>query len=157
MDFRRQTNRKLDDEHRSALSLYGGLEQALVARDTEGLARLLQPVRAPPRRGHRPSFRLRGAGALPRLAAAGEGDIAELLAEEHAAIRDVAAILLPLAKIGAAALDARQSETFRRCALELVERQVSHIQKESMALLPMLEELLDEDVDRELSFAYSAG
>ena len=56
-----------------------------------------------------------------------------------------------------AALDARQSETFRRCALELVERQVSHIQKESMALLPMLEELLDEDVDRELSFAYSAG
>ena len=34
---------------------------------------------------------------------------------------------------------------------------VAHIQKETMALLPLLDDLLDEDSDRELSFAYSAG
>jgi hemerythrin-like domain-containing protein len=157
VDFRRQTNRKLDDEHRSALSLYGSLEQALVTRDADALARLcsLFARHLAEDIGHHFDFEERE--LFPRLAAAGEGDIAELLAEEHAAIRDVASILLPLARIGAAALDARQSDTFRRCALELVERQVAHIQKESMALLPMLEELLDEDVDRELSFAYSTG
>jgi len=39
----------------------------------------------------------------------------------------------------------------------MVERQVSHIQKETMALLPMLDDLLDDETDRELSFAYAAG
>ena len=42
-------------------------------------------------------------------------------------------------------------------ALEMVERQVSHIQKETMALLPVLEDLLDEETDRQLAFAYAAG
>jgi hypothetical protein len=42
-------------------------------------------------------------------------------------------------------------------ALEIVERQVSHIQKETMALLPVLEDLLDEETDRELAFAYASG
>ena len=37
----------------------------------------------------------------------------------------------------------------------IVERQVAHIQKESMALLPLLDDLLDEDDDRELAFAYA--
>jgi hypothetical protein len=39
----------------------------------------------------------------------------------------------------------------------MVERQVAHIQKETMALLPLLEDLLDDDADRELSFAYAAA
>jgi hypothetical protein len=44
----------------------------------------------------------------------------------------------------------------KRGAIELVERQVSHIQKETMALLPMLDDLLDEESDRGLTFAYAA-
>ena len=47
--------------------------------------------------------------------------------------------------------------SFRRGALEIVERQVAHIQKETMALLPMLDDLLDEETDRELAFAYASG
>jgi hypothetical protein len=39
----------------------------------------------------------------------------------------------------------------------MVERQVAHIQKETMALLPMLDGLLDEETDRALSFAYTSG
>lgn len=31
---------------------------------------------------------------------------------------------------------------------------VSHIQKETMALLPLLEDLLDDETDRELAMAY---
>ena len=41
--------------------------------------------------------------------------------------------------------------------LELVERLVSHIQKETMALLPLLDDLLDEDTDRELAMAYASA
>src|SRR5690606_429484 len=93
-----------------------------------------------------------------RLADAGEGDIAELLAEEHAAIRAVADELLPLARAAAAgSLGGGGWHTLQVGALEMVERQVSHSQKETMALLPMLEDLLDDDTDRELAFAYAAA
>ena len=40
---------------------------------------------------------------------------------------------------------------------ELIERMVSHIDKETLALLPMVDDLLDEEADRELAFAYAAG
>ncbi|HYQ99934.1 MAG TPA: hemerythrin domain-containing protein, partial [Casimicrobiaceae bacterium] len=45
----------------------------------------------------------------------------------------------------------------QRGVSELVERQVAHIQKETMALLPMLDDLLDEETDRALAFAYAAA
>ena len=48
-------------------------------------------------------------------------------------------------------------EALKRGVLELVERLVSHIQKEEMALLPLLDDLLDDETDRQLAFAYAAG
>jgi hemerythrin-like domain-containing protein len=53
-------------------------------------------------------------------------------------------------------LDDAPWAALRRLAQEFVEREVAHIQKESMALLPMLEDLLDADTDAELALAYSA-
>jgi hemerythrin-like domain-containing protein len=41
--------------------------------------------------------------------------------------------------------------------LELVERQVSHIQKEEMSLLPVLEDVLEEEQDAELLNRYLAA
>ena len=88
---------------------------------------------------------------------AGDGGMAALLTEEHEAIREVAAELLPLAAQAAAGMiDEAGWSALRRNALELVERQVSHIQKETMALLPLLDDLLEEADDRELAFAYAA-
>ena len=70
----------------------------------------------------------------------------------------MAAEVLPLARAAAAAtLDDAGWDVLKRSVVELVERLVAHIQKETMALLPMLEDLLDEDVDRELAFAYASG
>jgi hypothetical protein len=66
--------------------------------------------------------------------------------------------MLPLARAAAAgSLGDDGWNTLKVGALEMVERQVSHIQKETMALLPMLDDLLDDDTDRELAFAYAAG
>ena len=157
MDYRRQTPQALDAEHRASLALYGKLEQALVARDREGLARLAGPLARHLESEVSHHFDFEERELFPRLADAGEGDIAELLGEEHAAIREVAASLLPLVEAGPATLDAAQSGDFRRLALELVERQVAHIQKESMALLPMLDDLLDDETDRALSFACTSA
>ena len=155
MSYRRETPRLLDAEHRAALALYGQLEQALAARDRAAIDRLAAPLARHLEDEVVRHFRFEEDELFPRLADAGEGDIAELLAEEHAAVREVAAVLLPLALAGPGTLDAARYETFRRHVLELVERQVAHIQKESMALLPMLDDLLDDDTDRALSFAAS--
>ena len=157
MDYRRQTPQALDAEHRASLALYGKLEQALVARDREGLARLAGPLARHLESEVSHHFDFEERELFPRLADAGEGDIAALLGEEHAAIREVAASLLPLVEAGPATLDAAQAGDFRRLALELVERQVAHIQKESMALLPMLDDLLDDETDRALSFACTSA
>jgi hemerythrin-like domain-containing protein len=89
---------------------------------------------------------------------AGEGDIAALLADEHTAIRAMARDVLPLAKSAVAVtLDDAGWDALKRGVLELVERQVAHIQKEEMALLPLLDDLLDDQTDRELAFAYAAA
>lgn len=159
-----QVRQALDDEHRANLDLLGRVEQAFArahgsaaSPDSEfaGLARsfcrhLRQDI------GRHFDFEERE--LFPLLDAAGEGDIAGLLKEEHDAIRAVATELLPLADLaGAGALDDARFRALKRAVLELVERQVSHIQKETMALLPMLDDLLDEPMDHALAMAYASG
>ncbi|HEY4636821.1 MAG TPA: hemerythrin domain-containing protein, partial [Burkholderiales bacterium] len=90
---------------------------------------------------------------FPLLAASGEGDIAALLAEEHAAIRDAAQRFGELARPGGEG-EAHWPE-LRALALELAERLVSHVQKEEMSLLPSLEDLLDEETDQALAGSYA--
>jgi hypothetical protein len=55
----------------------------------------------------------------------------------------------------AGTLDADGWRALARGTLELVERQVAHIQKETMALLPLLDDLLDDESDRQLALAYA--
>jgi hemerythrin-like domain-containing protein len=164
MTFLRQVSRALDDEHRANLDLLGRCEQALcrvphgraaadpqVARLAGALARQLEAEIG----SH---FDFEERELFPRLEAAGEGDIADLLLEEHAVIREVALELLPHARAAASgAIDADGWQVLQRTVPELVERMVAHIQKETMALLPMLDDLLDEETDRELAFGYAAA
>jgi hemerythrin-like domain-containing protein len=159
----RQVSHALDTEHRGSLDLLGRVEQAFARAPRAGgahdadfiklaaaFARLIEQDI-----GRHFDFEERE--LFPRLADAGEGDIAELLQEEHDAIRAVAAEILPLARAAAAGtLDNSGLDALKRGALEMVERQVAHIQKETMALLPMLDDLLDDEVDRELAFAYAS-
>jgi hemerythrin-like domain-containing protein len=95
---------------------------------------------------------------FPRMKEAGDGDMAELLLEEHHAIHAVAHELLPLGH-GAAAgtLDERGWDALKRAVLEMSERLRAHIDKETMGLLPLIDDLLDDGIDRELAFAYAAG
>ena len=163
MNFQSQVSRTLDEEHRANLEFLGRVEQAFArapgppATGSPELARLSAEFVRQIEHDIGRHFDFEERELFPLLEAAGEGDIAGLLFDEHNAIREVAAELLPLAR-GAASgtLDASGWAQLKRGAIELVERLVAHIQKETMALLPMLDDLLNEEADRELAFAYAA-
>jgi hemerythrin-like domain-containing protein len=154
-----QVSRILDDEHRSNLALLGKVEQALTRapRFDPELAGLIGQLARAVEHDIDRHFRFEEESLLPRMAEAGDDEMAGLLVEEHDAIREVAGELLPLARLAAQGTsDEAGWSALRRSALELVERQVAHIQKETMALLPLLDDLLDDDTDRELAFAYAS-
>lgn len=85
----------------------------------------------------------------------GDVAISAHLREEHAAILPIGQ---EVARRAALALENGFSPAewaeFRSLAGELIERMFAHIQKEEMALLPMIEELLDSETDMELSTRY---
>ncbi|MBP7521378.1 MAG: hemerythrin domain-containing protein [Leptothrix sp. (in: Bacteria)] len=157
MRFMRQVSNLLDDEHRASISLLDRVDRALAGRDEVALKELAQPLVRQLEHEVTRHFRFEEQHLFPRMDEAGDGDLAALLAEEHDTLRAVAEELLPLARrLSGGALAAPDRTTLMRLANEMVERQVAHIQKETMALLPMLDDLLDDDSDRELAFAYAA-
>jgi hemerythrin-like domain-containing protein len=157
MDFNRHISRRLHEEHEATLALWGRLEQALAIRGSkppsEEDLRLVRDCAAQIADEVTRHFAFEEADLFPLLAASGEGDIAELLAEEHATIRAAAQCFGELARPGGEG-EAKWPE-LRALALELAERLVSHVQKEEMSLLPSLEDLLDEETDRELAGSYA--
>ncbi|MCD6041930.1 MAG: Hemerythrin cation binding domain, partial [Burkholderiales bacterium] len=85
MEFNRHISRRLHEEHVATLALWGRLEAALAAGRHD--AALLKSAAASLERELDRHFRFEEAELFPRLAEAGEGDIGELLREEHETIR----------------------------------------------------------------------
>ena len=165
MNYERQVNRMLDDDHRANLELIGRVELALYApADPSGDADAALAAVARALARHLDVDLARHFGfeedeIFPRLRERGDGDLADLLAEEHAVIRAVAGELAPLARRAADDLGLTPDEwtSLRRLAGELAEREAAHIDKETKALLPQVEDLFDEAVDRELTLAYASS
>ena len=163
-NFSTQTSRALHDDHAVNLQLLGRAEQAFgraagagAASDAE-LLKLLALLARELEHDVKRHFEFEEQELFPRLTESGDGGMAALLMEEHVAIRAVAAELLPLAHAAPViGLDAAGRDALKRTVLELAERLVSHIQKEEMALLPLIDDLLDEETDRQLAFGYAAG
>lgn len=158
MSFRRQVTAALDDEHRGSIALLDRVDRALGRADSGELQALAAPLLHQLQQEIGRHFGFEEEHLFPRLADAGDGEMVALLTEEHEAIRAVAAELLPLARqLAQGTLPAAERPLLARLCGELVERQFAHIQKETMALLPMLDDLLDDDTDRALAFAYAEG
>jgi hemerythrin-like domain-containing protein len=161
MDPVRQTSRALHDEHVATLDLIRRVDQALAMFARAGtadatlrraVAELDQHLRHEVDR----HFDFEERDIFPRLVEAGEAGICELLTDEHVTIRAVLADLLPLTA-KAAELDASQWKSLRLHVAELGERLASHIEKEEMGLLPLVDDAIDEDTDRELALAHASG
>jgi hemerythrin-like domain-containing protein len=164
MDFATQVSRTLDAEHRATLALLGRVEAAFVRAPRTGackepaIAALAAELRLLLEEHVDRHFGFEEDDLFPRLAAAGDATLGELLHEEHVAILEVAAEIAPLASAAAkGSIDDEGFLRLRRGALELVERLGSHIQKETMSLLPALDDILDENSDAELTMAYASG
>lgn len=154
MFYSRQTSLRLHEEHLATIQLWGRLEQSIAARVPEDeLDRLLRNCSAALAEEVTRHFEFEEKELFTRLAQAGDGDIAELLTEEHETIRSGARALRELLALPQG--DAAARQRLRALALELAERLVAHVQKEEMALLPALEDLIDEETDRELVLAYA--
>jgi hemerythrin-like domain-containing protein len=155
MDFNRQISRRLHEEHEATLALWNRFELAVAARawppqaDDGELASLLRNCASALTQEVSHHFDFEESELFPRLAEAGEGDIAELLTEEHVAVRAAAQGF-------GAALQTQDWQRLRAAGLELAERLVAHVQKEEMSLLPAIEDLLDEETDARLALAYAS-
>jgi hemerythrin-like domain-containing protein len=155
-----QVSRMLDDEHRANVALLGQLEQAIgrAPRHEPSQAALLGQVQRLLEQEVDRHFGFEEEQLFPRMRENGDGGLATLLQEEHDSIRAVGRDLLPLVQRAVAgSIDEPGWSRLRPLALELAERLVAHIDKETMALLPLVDELLDEEADRELAFAYTAA
>jgi DUF438 domain-containing protein len=148
MEFNRHISRRLHEEHDATLALWGRVEASLAAGRHD--ATLLKGAVAALAHELDHHFRFEERELFPRLAEAGEGDIGELLQEEHEVIREAGRRFIVLVGEDSA------KDKIRMLGLELAERLVAHVQKEEMSLLPSLDDLVDEDADAELSASYAA-
>src|SRR5512147_3211346 len=89
MTFNRAVSRRLHEEHDATLALWGRVARSLAKPDPETLALLRRAAAALDGEIGR-HFRFEEEALFPRLAEAGQGDLGELLTEEHVVIRDAA-------------------------------------------------------------------
>ena len=164
MELQRQISRKLYEEHVAVIDLLGRFGRALgrvgvapPAADDQEWRVLLPQVSTALQYEITRHFDLEETQLFPRLHARGEGELAELLFEDHEVIREVTRPLLGLvARAQAGGLDAAGWRSLKTLGLELVERLSAHAEKEQGALVPLVDEMLDEATDQELWTQYTS-
>ena len=166
MHFNRHISRRLHEEHEAVFELLRRLQRALAQSKSEAVPDLHDPAWSVLLRDLRsglefevaPHFDFEERSLFPLLTDSGEGDLVELLTEDHKLIRDVTGPLLDLVGRGLTKkLDASGWQSLKRLGLELCERLTDHALKEEQAMLPALESLLSEEMDRDLFSAYAGG
>ena len=126
MNFQRQVSRALDEEHRANLDLLGRVEQAFARAPPSGGDARSRTRHGSPRRSRGTSSTTSGATSTSRSASSfrgsrrpGRATSRACSSEEHGAIREVAAELLPLARAAAAGRSTLPAGTaLKRGALE---------------------------------------
>jgi hemerythrin-like domain-containing protein len=162
MDFTHTICRILHDEHHATIEMLDGLED-LLARGRRGVPdldspaprKLLGDLAAMTEQELKRHFAFEEQQLFTRLADAGDEAIGAHLTDEHHTILPVAQQLADMASEALEnGMGELQWEEFRSLGAELIERMQAHIQKEEMALLPMLEETLEPEDDLALAEAY---
>lgn len=164
MNFTRRTAQILHEDHQQTIVVIEALDQLIAqsrkkAPDTNdpSVRKTLDTATGAIEEEISQHFAFEEDELFTRLEEMGDVAIGEHLRGEHRA-------LLPLGQaVGNMAREAIENgfndeswAAFRNTSGELIERMFAHIQKEEMALLPALEDLLDEETDMEISTAYAA-
>lgn len=174
MEQTHRITRALHDDHVAVIALLRRLTNALNA-DYPGGAPDLTEFPAGPDDGSRLAallgalaaavegevaghFALEELGLFPLLEAAGEGAFGEALAEEHRVILPLGRRLAGLARAGLRdGFDASAWREFRRLGLDFAARLTEHAEKEEIGLLPVLDEILEDEDDNRLADGYLSG
>ena len=102
-----------------------------------------------------PHFKFEEDELFPILLEAGAADLCGLLQEEHAIILPIAGRLCDYAKAARKqGHDPDGWNRFRRDGLALVENLSGHIDKEEMSLVPLLDEIIEDGQDLQLTDSY---
>jgi len=93
---------------------------------------------------------------FPRFADFADAGIPMMLKGEHDVIRPIAERMTEMARgFRGGELTSDSWAEFHRLGLEIIEREVFHVQKEEMGFLPALDQMLDPDDEAELAMAYA--
>lgn len=163
MNFTRRTAQLLHEDHQATLLVVESLEQLLAhakrtapAADDASARKTLSLAAGAIEQEISAHFTFEETELFTRLEEAGDVGIGTNLREEHAAILPLGEKVAALARAALANGFSQDSwGEFRAAAAELIERMYAHIQKEEMALLPMLDDLLDPETDMDLATNYS--
>jgi hemerythrin-like domain-containing protein len=160
MSFSNRISQTLHDEHRATVALMERLEQ-LIARHRapppkdRSVAQLLDDLARELGADVERHFAFEESQLFTYLDAIGDAAIGAHLTDEHVAIRPLGTELAALARNARDnGFDAPGWDEFRRIGGELCERLLAHVQKEEMALLPLLEESMDAETEARLFESY---
>lgn len=166
MNYTNRVSQTLHDEHRATIALMERLEQ-LLARHRHGnppdtadnaTARLLGDLATAIEAEIERHFDFEEHHLFSYLEAMGDEAIGEHLTAEHHALRSLGQRLAALARdANSASFNEKSWNDFRRVGNEFCERILAHVQKEEMALLPILEESMDAEAEAKLYEAYAGN
>jgi hemerythrin-like domain-containing protein len=163
MSFTNRVSQRLHEEHRATVALMERLEQ-LLARQRHGgvpdsgdpaVSLLLSELSAGLETEVRRHFDFEEDQLFTYLNDTGDEAIGALLTDEHRVIRPLGTEVAKLARAAAAqGFDEATWSKFRRPAQELCQRLLAHVEKEEMALLPLLQDSMDADTEARLLDEY---
>lgn len=163
MSFTNRISQTLHDEHGATVALMERLEQ-LLARGRRGglpntgdsaVARLLSDLSTGLEGEVERHFAFEEDHLFAYLEAMGDSGIGAHLTDEHAAIRPLGMRVAAMARAAVAnGFSPGQWEEFARLGQELGDRLLAHVQKEEMALLPVIEEAMDAETEARLYQEY---
>jgi hemerythrin-like domain-containing protein len=163
MSFANRISQTLHEEHGATVALMERLEQMLARsrrggppdRADGGVARLLSDLSASVEAEVERHFAFEEEHIFTYLEAIGDAEIGKHLTDEHAAIRPIGMRVAAMARAaGSNGFSAAEWEEFMRLGQELSDRMLAHVQKEEMALLPVIEENMDAETEAQLYQQY---
>jgi len=163
MSFTNRISQALHDEHGATVALMERLEQMLARTRRSGppntadssVARLLSDLSTSMEAEVERHFAFEENHLFTYLEAMGDGGIGAHLTSEHAAMRPLAVRVAAIARAAAAnGFTSADWEEFMRLSQELGDCMLAHVQKEEMALLPVIEETMDSETEARLYQEY---
>jgi hemerythrin-like domain-containing protein len=166
MSFKNRISQTLHDEHRSTVALMERLEQLILRHrrgappdpGEPGVAELLSDLASAVQNEVERHFAFEEDRLFTYLDAIGDAAIGAHLTDEHSTLRPLGVRIAAMARDSlTGGFDEGKWGLFCRLGEELSGRMLEHVQKEEMALLPLLEESMDADTEMRLYEEYTGS